>query len=233
MPRLRRIIPENSIQHVLNRGNRRQAVFHDDEDYRRFFSLLADTLDEQPLRILAVCVMPNHFHMVVWPHSQSELSAYMKRFMNRHVRQHHQRYGTTGHGHIWQGRYKNFIVQDDRHFFNALRYVEGNALRSGLVSDAGKWPWSTARRRYAPDGRAFLSDWPVPRPPEWLACVNDQLDSEELARLRNAVMRGCPYGDPEFVDEMVARYGLEATCNERGRERKNKRTRVVTCSRFT
>jgi putative transposase len=232
MPRLRRIVPDNSIQHVLNRGNRRQTVFHNDDDYAQFFSLLADTLDYTPLQIFAACVMPNHFHMVVRAESQAELSAYMQRFMSTHVRRHHKRYGTTGQGHIWQGRYKNFMVQDGVHLLNVLRYVEANALRAGLVSEAGEWKWSTVVRRYAPDGRAFLSNWPVPKPREWRSYVNYEIEAEELVRLQNAVRRGCPYGEPDYVAEMVERYGLEATCNDRGRERSGRKKQIVAVSRF-
>lgn len=219
MPRLRRIVPDNTIHHVLNRGNRRQVVFHDDDDYDRFFNLLADSLERHPMRILAVCLMPTHFHMTVWPTTAGSLSAYMTCLMNKHVRQHHKKYGTVGHGHIWQGRYKNFMVQNDGHLFNVLRYVEANPLRAGLVSRADDWQWSTLSRRVTPDGRSFLSEWPVARPAEWQSYVNFGIDAEELAQLRNAVRRGCPYGNEWFVEESAEIYGLRPTCTDLGRPR--------------
>src|SRR5215211_3232645 len=102
MPRTRRIVPPNSVQHVLNRGNRRAEIFKKSADYQAFLNILADGLERAVMRILAVCLMPNHFHLVLWPHSACELSAYMNWIMNAHVRRYHEHYGTTGHGHIYQ-----------------------------------------------------------------------------------------------------------------------------------
>jgi putative transposase len=96
MPRCRRISPDNSIHHVLNRGNRRATIFYKPEDYNAFFNLLSDTMDIVPMRILAVCLMPNHFHFVLWPKGGSDLSAYMQALMSAHVRRYHKHYQTTG-----------------------------------------------------------------------------------------------------------------------------------------
>lgn len=220
MPRTRRSAPDNSIHHVLNRGNRRQVIFHKPADYDAFFNILGETLDKVPMRILAVCVMPNHFHLVLWPRDVCELSAYMRWAMNAHVRRHHQHYGTTGLGHIYQGRFKNFMIQSDPHLYNVLRYVEGNAVRANLVTDARLWRWSSLGRSFTPDGREYLSDWPVPRPDNWADLVNSPLLPDQLRRMQQSVRKGTPYGDESWVRSMVKRHGLETTVRIAGRVRK-------------
>ena len=186
-------------------------------------NILGETLDKVPMRILAVCLMPNHFHLVLWTSKGSDLSAYMQWSMNVHVRRHHQHYGTTGHGHLYQGRFKNFLIQSDVHLYNVLRYVEGNASRAGLVTDARLWRWSSLTQPFTPDGHAYLSPWPIPRPENWVELVNGGLSCEELRRVQCSVKKGAPYGDHEWVDGMVKCHGLESTLRIPGRERAAKR----------
>ena len=183
-------------------------------------NILGETLDKVPMRILAVGLMPNHFHLVLWTDKGSDLSAYMQCSMNVHVRRHHQHYGTTGHGHLYQGRFKNFLIQSDVHLYNVLRYVEGNALRAGLVTDARLWKWSSLALPFTPDGHAYLSPWPVPRPENWADLVNRGMPCEELQLLHRSMKKGVPYGDPDWVRGMVTRHGLESTVRIAGRKRK-------------
>ncbi|HEU4925886.1 MAG TPA: transposase [Vicinamibacterales bacterium] len=227
MPRTRRVSPDNSIHHVLNRGNRRQPIFHKAADYAAFMNILGETLDKVPMRILAMTLMPNHFHLVLWTSRGSDLSAYMQCSMNVHVRRHHQHYGTTGHGHLYQGRFKNFLIQSDVHLYNVLRYVEGNAARAGLVTDARQWRWSSLTQPFTPDGHAYLSEWPVPRPDNWADLVNDGLPQDELRLLQSSVKKGAPYGDPEWVRSTVSLYGLESTVRTAGRKRKARKASAL------
>ena len=219
MPRRRRTSPDNSIHHILNRGNRRQTIFHKPGDYEAFMNILAETLDHVAMRILAVCLMPNHFHLVLWTRTGTDLSAYMRWAMNAHVRRHHQHYGTTGLGHVYQGRFKNFMIQSDAHLYNVLRYVEGNAQRAGLVADARLWRWSSLAMPYTPAGRAYLSPWPVPRPDNWADLVNTGLRADELRRMQHSVSKGTPYGDEGWVKTMVRLHGMESTLRIAGRIR--------------
>jgi putative transposase len=220
MPRTRRIAPANSVQHVLNRGNKKVDIFKKAGDYDAFLNLLADGLDHVVMRILAVCLMPNHFHLVLWPRNVGELSAYMTWVMNAHVRRYHQHYGTTGLGHVYQGRYRNLTVQGDDHMYRVIRYVEANALTAGLVARAENWRWSTLARRFTPDGRTYLSDWPIPRPANWCDYVNAGIAREELEALRCSARRGRPYGDPWWTADVVRGHGLASTVTPRGRPNK-------------
>ena len=185
-------------------------------------NLLGETLDYAPMRILAVCLMPNHFHLVLWPKLGSDLSAYMRWLMNAHVRRYHEHYGTRGLGHVWQDRFRNFMVQSDAHLYRVLRYVEGNALRSDLVSDARLWQWSSLSRRRTPNGSEYLTGWPVARPENWAEIVNTGMSAEELRGLQTSARKGVPYGDQWWVRDMVRTHELEYTVRTPGRRRKLK-----------
>ena len=159
MPRTARKSLGGVIYHVLNRGNGRQRLFHKPADYVAFVALLAQVKQAVPgVRLLAYCLMPNHWHLVLWPRSDGELSRFMQRLQTAHVRRHHAHYAAhASHagaaGHLYQGRFKSFPVQrDDRHLLTVLRYVESNPLRADppLARQPAGWNWcSFAARRAA------------------------------------------------------------------------------------
>lgn len=219
MPRIRRSAPDGTAHHVLNRGNNRRQVFHKRGDYQAFLRFMREAQERIPMRILAYCLMPNHFHLVVWPETMVSLSAYMHRLMNAHVRNYHQHYGTCGHGHIWQGRFKNFPIQHDVHLLRVLRYVEANPLRADLVRRAEDWSWGSlsSPREECP----ALADSPVSRPAEWLEYVNMPKGGRGLEALRYSVRRGAPYGEEKWVKQVAKEYGLEFTLRAPGRPKRD------------
>src|SRR3954468_2853359 len=144
MPRIARVAVGGIIQHVLNRGNGRMKLFHKDADYAAFVNLLADAAERVPgVRLLAYCLMPNHWHLVLWPRQRGELSKYMAWLSNTHVRRWRQHWHSVGQGHVYQGRYKSFLVQDKAYFLALARYVEANPRRAKLVHRAQDWAWSS------------------------------------------------------------------------------------------
>jgi REP-associated tyrosine transposase len=104
MPRTARASVGGLCYHVLNRGNARRDVFHKAGDYQAFLKAMADAGREVPMRVLAYCLMPNHFHLVLWPFGDGDLSRWMHWLMTAHVRRYHQHYHSSGH--VWQGRFK-------------------------------------------------------------------------------------------------------------------------------
>ena len=137
-----------------------------------------------------------------------------------HVRRHHEHYHTRGGGHLYQGRFKSFPVQDDEHFLTLCRYVEGNALRAGLVRRAEDWPWGGLGARVQPKGRPLRPcNWPVDRPRNWTACVNAMIAERSLEDLRTSVNRGRPFGESEWVDRTAKRLDLLFTLRSPGRPR--------------
>ncbi len=141
MPRAARASVGDQCYHVLNRGNSARRVFFKEGDYQAFLKALAHACIEVPMRVLAWCLMPNHFHLVLWPHAENDLSRWMHWLLNTHVRRYHRHYHSSGH--LWQGRFKAFAIAHDEHLLTVLRYVERNALRAGLVERAEQWPWSS------------------------------------------------------------------------------------------
>ena len=143
MPRISRGLADDSIYHVINRGNGEQVVFQKDKDYESFVNLMKEAKIRYAIKIFAYCLMPNHFHIVVMPHQSEDLSKWMQWLLTSHVRRFHKHYGTSGH--IWQGRYKSFLIQKDSHLLTVLKYVESNPLRAGLVNSANNWLRSSHR----------------------------------------------------------------------------------------
>ena len=134
-----------------------------------------------------------------------------------HARRYHRHYGTTGH--VWQGRFKAFPVQNDDHLVSVLRYVERNALRAELVSRAEDWKWSSLPGWFSGDAFLWRGDVVV-RDERWLEGVNEPLSVGDLQRLRLSVERGQPYSEESWAKETARRLGLESTLRPRGRPRK-------------
>jgi len=155
-------------------------VFRDDADYLGFLAAMTDAVDRTTVRVLAFCLMPNHFHLVLWPTHGDEIPAYMQLLMNAHIRDVQRRHGTAGTGHIYQGRYKNSAILTERHFVNVCRYVEANALCAGLVSRAEDWAWSSLVCSGPVDDLNILTSWPVKRPRRWIDLVNRPQGNREI-----------------------------------------------------
>ena len=209
------------VQHVLSRGNDRKRIFRKREDYWAFLRLMAEAQTHVKLPLIAYCLMPNHVHFVVQPDSAAALSAYMQWLLGTHVRRYHQHYGSTGTGHLYQGRFKNFLVQPGQHLLNVLRYVEANALRANLVHRAEDWTWSSLKTNPS-EWRPALSVSPTGRPSGWCDWVNGDIGLEELLTVRQSVVRGAPYGDVEWTHQMAKTYGLASTLRPLGRPKTQK-----------
>jgi putative transposase len=218
MPRTSRAIVANYCYHVLNRGNNQMRLFHDRADYIAFTWLLAESFDAFDVPVLAVCVMPNHLHLVMRPRRDGDLARWAHWLFTTHARRHHKKYGTSGR--VWQGRFKASVVQADRHLLILMRYVERNALRAGLVRSAEEWEWGSLRWRLRGSGPVQLATSPVPLPQAWPTFVNEPQTAAELAELRAAIARQAPYGEQPWCEETASVFGLEKTLAPRGRPRK-------------
>ena len=217
MPRTARASVGGVWYHVLNRGNRREAVFHESGDYDAFVEAIIDARTRLPLDILGYCLMPNHFHLVIRPQSDGDLGRWVQWLLMAHARRYHRHYRTSGH--VWQGRFKAFPIQDDDHLRTVVRYVERNALRAELVARAEDWKWSSLPRWVCRDPILWRGK-PEVRDRFWLARVNKPLSDGDLHRLRVSAERGRPFGDEAWVRETARRLGLESTLRSRGRPRK-------------
>jgi putative transposase len=220
MPRIARSAAGGLAYHVINRGNGRRTVFHKDIDYEAFLKAMAHACVEVPMPVLGYCLLPNHFHLVLFPKADGDLSRWMHWVLNAHVRRYHKQHESSGH--VWQGRYKSFPIEADEHLLTVLRYVERNPVRAGLVKKAEQWAWSSAPAWLAPAAErpSFLAEGPIVRPDDWLKWVNKAVTSAELGALRQSVNRGSPYGSPGWTASTAKQLGLESTMRPRGRPRK-------------
>jgi putative transposase len=222
MPRTARSAPGGFVYHVLNRAVARLPLFEKDGDYEAFERVLGLALNKHPIRVLAYCLMPNHWHFVLWPKRDGELTGFVRWLTHTHTMRWHAHYHTSGTGHVYQGRFKAFPIEADDHLYTVLRYVERNPLRARLVKRAEDWRWSSLWRRQRGDeaARRELADWPVPGPADWLRQVNAVQTEAELAAVRRSVMRGMPFGSASWTERTVRRLGLEWTVRPRGRPKK-------------
>ena len=166
MPRSVRNAPGGYLFHVINRAVARLPLFEKNEDYEAFARVMMEAHALHPIRILSYCVMPNHWHMVLWPQHDDDLTKFVRWLTHTHAMRWHAHYHTSGTGHLYQGRFKSFPIESDDHLYTVLRYVERNALRANLVRRAQDWRWSSlwARERSEGAARSLLAPWPVPEP---------------------------------------------------------------------
>jgi putative transposase len=225
MGRPRRAAEGGYVYHVLNRANARMTIFRNDGDYEAFEKVLAQAVERTETRLLAYCVMPNHWHLVVWPRKDGELSRFVGWLTLTHTQRWHAHRDSIGSGHVYQGRFKSFPVQQDEHFCAVARYVERNALRAGLVRRAERWRWCSLWRwlRGSAEDKALLAAWPVARQRGWVDWVNAAQTEAEQQAIRRSIARGNPLGEESWSARAVDRLGLEATLRPRGRPRKSEK----------
>ncbi len=219
MPRRPRICPAGVCFHVLNRAVARLTLMEKHEDYEAFERVLAEAFEREPLPIFAYSVMPNHWHFVVRPETDDQLSDFFRWLTHTHTMRWHAHHGTQGTGHLYQGRFKAFAIEEDEHLLAVLRYVERNPLRANLCERAEDWRFGSAWRRVFgdPESCDLLASWPVPRPRQWRAFVNKAQGEAELRAIRHSVVRGTPYGNDGWVTQSASRLHLKHTLRPRGR----------------
>lgn len=246
MPRRKRVCTGGYVYHALNRAVAREKIFKDNGDYAAFEKVVGQALERVPVRLLSYCLMPNHWHLVLWPKRgrDEDLSEFMRWMTVTHTQRWHAHHGTAGTGSLYQGRFKSFPIQGDEHFLTVCRYVERNALRANLVTKAEDWRWGSLWRRAQgaqTEGRESFSDgspghvgnrasekdsrplaltgWPVPIPRQWTKLVNTAQTEAELEAIRKAIKRGRPFGDDNWTTKTAERLDLQSTLRPRGRPR--------------
>lgn len=222
MPRQPRISLANICYHVLNRGNGRNTVFHKDGDYAAFLKLMHQASERTPMRLLSYCLLPNHFHLVLWPKADGDLSQWMQWLSTAHVRRYHRHYESSGH--VWQGRFKSFPIQDDAHLLTVMRYVERNPVRAKSipVRKAQNWKWSSVGKPPKDTVVPQLDAGPVKRRKDWLDWVNQPLSESERDALGVCISRGQPFGKDDWKSKTAKKLKIESSMRPRGRPKKTK-----------
>jgi putative transposase len=207
------------VYHVLNRSVAGLPLFRKEADFEAFERIMIEAHALHPLRILAWCAMRTHWHFVAWPREEGEVTAYFRWLAHTHAMRWHVAHNTVGRGHLYQGRFKSFPVEEDKHFLTVCRYVEGNALTANVVRRAEDWRWGSlwARRQGGQELRAILSEWPLERPRNWVRLVNEVMKEREVEKLRACIARNRPFGGAQWQDDVAMRLGLSHTLRNEGR----------------
>jgi putative transposase len=222
MPRVQRVDVGGEVYHVLNRANARVQIFDNDEDYQQFEQILEEAIDKFEMKLLAYCVMPNHWHLVLHPKVDGDMQKFMSWLTNTHTRRWHVAKDSVGHGHLYQGRYKSFLVEQDQHLQTVIRYVERNAKKANLVKKAEDWQWSSVWRREkgSVEQKKVLSTWPTTISNDYLKELNRPLTVPEEEALERSEDKSIPYGREGWVSKVVKKYGIERVLRGVGRPKK-------------
>ena len=222
MPRQSRVDIADEVYHVINRANARSGIFRTNGDYAAVLQSLEETLDDVLIDLYSFEIMPNHWHFGVKPNHNGDLGRFFGKFTQKVTQRWHAFHGSAGTGHLFQGRFKSFIVQKDSYFLQLMKYIESNPLRAGLVDRAEEWKWGSLHlRTYKPQlAEKLLALWPIDRPVDYLSYVNQPASDKALKEIRNATIRGKPLGEPLWVQSKVEIYHLDHTVRRRGRPNK-------------
>lgn len=224
MPRQPRIDIAGEVYHIVNRANGREFVFRTDDDYLSVIQTLEETLGRYPLDIYAFCIMSNHWHFAVRPHEDGDIGRFFGSMTQKVTQRWHTCHNSVGTGHLFQGRFRSFLVQADSYSVQLMKYIEANPLRAGLVARAEDWKWGSLRLRLSAHGSAtrILAPWPLEYSGDYLSDVNAPMPEPLLRQIRLSASRGTPLGEDIWVKDKVEKFGLEYTVRPRGRQFKNK-----------
>lgn len=226
MSRISRVDLGDMVYHVINRANARLQIFDTDKDYQAFEKVLLEARERTDMRVLAYCIMPNHWHFVLYPRKDGDLQNFTGWLTMTHTQRWHASHGTVGSGHLYQGRYKSFLVQTNEYFMQLCRYVEQNPLKAGLVKQAQDWRWSSLWRREHgnKEQKKLLAPWPVENDnTSYLNWANTLQSKEDIEMVETCIARSRPLGNRIWIDKTTQRFNLESTFHPRGRPPKQEK----------
>jgi len=188
MPRRSRFLPPGSLHHVVNRGNDKRILFETPRDFEQFLLLITWAKARAMVRIVAYCIMRNHWHFVLWPAAVGQVETFQHLLTTTHAIRRRRLTCTVGEGHIYQDRYHASGIWSEAYYLNVLRYVESNPLRANLVKSSAQWRWSSLYERLG-HPRHILDDGPMPLPENWLELVDSSLPESVTDEIRNALLK--------------------------------------------
>jgi len=221
MPRAARITAIGYPHHVTQRGNYRQRVFKTNNDYKQYLLWLKEYADRYVLDIWAYCLMPNHVHFICVPQHPDSLARVFNMLHMRYSQYMNKKQGACGH--LWQGRFYSCIL-DEKHLYAAVRYVENNPVRCGIVKTPEEYRWSSARGHIQQGGdillckKSFIHD----EIRDWSSYLQSGDDTPVVEAIRAKTRLGQPYGEEGFLNKLEKKLGMDLSRRKRGRPRKDK-----------
>lgn len=231
MARLPRLTLPGHLHHVIQRGNNRQPIFQDGEDFEAMLGLLADNALRHGVAVHAYVLMDNHFHLLVTPSAPEALPQMMQAVGRRYVQYFNRRHGRTGT--LWEGRYRSTVLQPDKYLLPCMVYLDLNPVRAGLVANAADYPWSShAHWRGVRNDRLLtphalywaLGNTPFAREAAYAALVQAGIGSLEQTALTASALSGWALGDVEFIEGLQKQTPRRVVQGQAGRPKSTKNT---------
>jgi putative transposase len=217
MARLSRVIAPDLPHHVTQRGNRRQAIFTEPDDYALYRDLMAERCRANGVTCWAYCLMPNHVHLILTPTTEDGLSRAVGEAHRRYTAFVNARARVTGH--LFQSRFASFVM-DEAHCLTAVRYLAFNPVRAKLAKKPEAWRWSSVAAHLTGQDDALVSVAPVlaiaPRFRDLLEL--SLAEQMALEGFETKSMNGRPMGGPDFLAGLEARLGYSLSPRKRGRK---------------
>jgi putative transposase len=219
MPKPERVVVAGLPHHLTHRGNRREEIFRETEDFKTYLRLLHKAIERYAVRLWSYSLMPNHVHLVAVPQRPESLGRAMLWAQGQYAEFFNARYGLVGH--LWQGRFRSSVM-DEHHLLNGVRYVERNPVRAGLVQRAEDYPWSSAAAHCGLRQDPLISDdLPLLRDvPDWSSWLAGVESDEELRRIRECAERCYPIGSEAFVRRIEEQSGCRFPARNGNRKSK-------------
>ncbi len=218
MARLPRIVIPDCPHHVINRGNRRQVVFFSDKDKKSYCELLKREADKVGIAIWAYCIMDNHIHLIAVPETENALAKGIGEAERKHALTINIR--NDWKGHLWQARFSSYPMEE-KHLYAAVRYIEQNPVRAGIVERAEDYYWSSAMAHVSGRKDELLTDFHLMLSiPDWASYLSKETSDVEKKLLRSHAKTGRPLGDDKFIDELEKITGRCLRKRKPGRKKK-------------
>lgn len=229
MARLPRLVVPNQPHHIIQRGNDRQLVFRDADDYAVFLVRLREAAKQYKVAIHAYVLMPNHLHLLASPSDQDGLSRMMQWIGRHYVPYFNQKYERTGT--LWQGRYRATVLDSERYFMVCSRYIELNPVRAGIVALPSEYAWSSHAHHVGLKSDPVITDHPLywalgntpfEREAAYRGLFEQALTEEDVSALSEATRKGWALGSEKFKLALEKKANRRVRPVKRGRPPKQK-----------
>lgn len=231
MARTARLVVPNQLHHIIQRGNNRQDIFRDQEDFRMFAAWLRDSSRMFKVSIHAYVLMSNHFQLLATPSDETGLARMMQWLGRYYVSYFNRKYGRTGT--LWEGRFRTSVVDAEKYFLACSCYIEMNPVRAGIAATPAAYPWSSYAHHSGAKVDLVITDHPLywglgntpfAREAAYRELISHQPASEELKIMEQALLAGKPLGSEQFLVALEKRINRPVRPGKRGRPFKKNAT---------
>lgn len=217
MVRFARVVATGIPHHITQRGNTRRFILEGDTERSIYLDLLHQGMERYGMALLGYCLMSNHIHLIAVPKKKDALARSLKNVHGRFAS--YWNAANRSSGHVWQGRYYSCPL-DEKHLWEALRYVELNPVRAALVGRAPDWAWSSAAVHW---GAAVVPSWLEMdawtrrwSSETWRTYLQIAQDESDLIAIRNSTYSGRPLGSADFTRALEKEAHRPLTPQKRG-----------------